>query len=63
MTEAATLALSFGTRVRSTVPGYPWKGTVIAPDPDLRLCRVLWDNGTIEACLDDEIEVLRGEVA
>lgn len=54
-----------GTRVRSTVPGYPWKGVLLKPDPDLPECpyNVKWDNGMVEACLEDEIVVLRGVVS
>lgn len=53
-----------GTHVRSTVPGYPWKGVLVKPDPDLPECpyKVKWENGMVEACLADEIVVLRGVV-
>lgn len=54
-----------GTHVRSTVPGYPWKGVLLEPDPDLPECPYLvrWQNGMVEACLEDEIVVLRGVVS
>lgn len=54
-----------GTHVRSTVSGYPWKGVLVKPDPDLPECPYLvkWQNGTVEACLEDEIVVLRGVVS
>lgn len=54
-----------GTHVRSTVPGYPWKGVLVKPDPDLPECpyKVKWQNGMVEACLEDEIVVLHGVVS
>lgn len=47
-----------GSRVRSTIPGFPWIGTVTKVEDSLCPFKIAWDNGTVESVLPKEIEVL-----
>lgn len=47
-----------GTRVRSTLPGCDWTGTVVGCVGDVFPYRVLWSDGTEEWCSAHELQLL-----
>ena len=56
--DESTIPLA--SRVRSTIPGFPWIGTMIAYEPEFPAFpfKVCWDNETHENCSAGELKVL-----